>query len=101
MRRNLISAKLPVEIFKEGNQFIAYCPALDISTSAESLAQVRKMFAEMVDIFLEEVTKMGTIGEVLLQCGWRKVSRPKRHWEPPRRQFITELQEEVSIPCPA
>ena len=100
MARNRISAKLHVEIFKEGKQFIAYCPALDISTSAESLAEVRKMFAEMVDIFLQEVIKMGTLEEVLLQSGWRKVSRPKLHWEPPRRQFITELQQEVSIPCP-
>lgn len=101
MSRNLLSAKLPVEIFKEGGQFIAYCPALDISTSAESLTEVRKMFAEMINIFFEEVIKMGTMDEVLSQCGWRKVPRPKMHWEPPKRQFITELQQEVSIPCPA
>lgn len=101
MSRNMISAKLPVEVFKEGKQFVAYCPALDISTSAESLAEARKMFVEMADIFFEEVIKMGTLEDVLLQCGWRKVSRPKLHWEPPKRQFITELQQEVSIPCPA
>ena len=101
MPKNMLSAKLPVEIFKEGGLFIAYCPALDISTSAESLAEVRKMFAEMVNIFFEEVIKMGTMDEVLSQCGWRKVSRPQRHWEPPKRQFITELQQEISIPCPA
>ena len=101
MRKNMLSAKLPGEIFKEGNQFIAYCPALDISTSANSLTEVKKMFAEMVDIFFEEVIKMGTIDEVLSQCGWRKVSKPKKHWEPPKREFITELQQEVSIPCPA
>ena len=34
MPKNMLVAKLPVEIFKEGNQFIAYCPALDISTQA-------------------------------------------------------------------
>ena len=101
MSRSSLSAKLHVEIFKEDKLFVAYCPALDISTSAESLAEVRKMFAEMANIFLEEVIKMGTMDEVLSQCGWRKVSRPKMHWEPPRRQFITELQQEVSIPCPA
>ena len=49
----------------------------------------------------EEVIKMGTMDEVLSQCGWRKVSRPQKHWEPPKRQFITELQQEISIPCPA
>ena len=101
MPKNMLSAKLHVEVFKEGKLFVAYCPALDISTSAETLVQVRKMFAEMVDIFFEEVIKMGTMDKVLSQCGWRKVSRPKRHWEPPKRQFITELQQEVSIPCPA
>ena len=101
MPKNMLAAKLPVEIFKEGNEFIAYCPALDISTSAESLAEVRKMFADMVNIFFEEVIKMGTLEEVLSQCGWRKVSKPKKHWEPPKRRFIKELQQEISIPCPA
>ena len=100
MRNKTLSAKLYVEIFKEGKQFVAYCPALDISTSAETLIEIRKMFTEMVDIFFEEVTKMGTLEEVLSQSGWRKVPKPKLHWEPPKRQFITELQQEVFIPCP-
>ena len=65
MPKNRLAAKLPVDIFKEGNHFIAYCLALDISTSAESLAEVRKMFAEMVNIFFEEVIKMGTMDKVL------------------------------------
>ncbi len=96
-----ISAKLPVEIFKEGDQFIAYCPSLDISTCASTLEGAREMFAELAHIFLSETVKMGTLDDVLLQCGWRKVSRPRLHWEPPRRQFITEIEEQVDIPCPA
>ncbi len=101
MSRKFVTAKLPIEIFKEGGQFIAYCPALDISTCAQTLEEVKKMFSELVDIFFEETIRMGTVEEVLSQCGWNKVSKPRAHWEPPKREFITELQQKISIPCPA
>ena len=100
MPQKTIRAKLPVEIFKEEKQFIAYCPALDISTSADTLAKVKKMFSELVSVFFEETLKMGTLEKVLEQCGWTKATKPKLHWKPPIRRFITELEEEVSLPCP-
>ena len=95
--KKLISVKLSMQIFKEGDEFIAYCPALDISTSASSLEEVKKMFAELVSIFLDETMKMGTLDEVFTQCGWKKVAKK---WEPPATEFITETQQEFNVPCP-
>lgn len=92
-----IKTTLPVQFIREGDEFVAYCPALDISTSASSLEAVKKMFAELVEIFFGETLKMGTIDKVLHECGWRKVG--KRGWHPPVREFITETQQEISIPC--
>lgn len=43
-----IKAELPVIIFKEGKKFVAYSPALDLSTCANTFEQVRKRFAEAV-----------------------------------------------------
>ncbi len=96
----LIGTKLKIAFYKEDGQFIAYCPALDISTAGDTMEEARKNFEELFNVFLEETIKMGTLENVLLECGWKKVSRPKLHWKPPVRRFITEVEEEVSLPCP-
>ena len=92
-----ISVKLPMQVFKEGNEFIAYCPALDISTSANSFEEVQKMFGELVHIFIDEIVKTKSVDKVLTQCGWKKVAKK---WQPPVTEFITESQQEFSVPCP-
>ncbi len=92
-----VSVKLPMQVFREGNAFIAYCPALDISTSASTLPKVQEMFAELVRVFIDELINMGTLDKVLTQCGWKKVAKK---WEPPATEFITESQQEFRVPCP-
>jgi len=64
---------LPVSIFKEGKHFVAYTPALDLSTSAKTFDEVKKRLFEAVQIFFEELTKKGTTEEVLKGLGWHKI----------------------------
>ena len=90
---------LNVVFYKEGNKFIAHSSALNLSTCGDSMEQAKKRFEEMLKIFLEEVDKMGTLEDVLLECGWKKVSYPQKHWQPP--VFVGQDQKEVRIPCPA
>lgn len=75
-----IDLKIPVQFFKEGEIFVAYTPALDLSTSATTFEKVQKRFHEVVEIFFEEVIQQGTIDEVLANLGWQKV---KSKWNPP------------------
>lgn len=91
--------KLSVIFYKEGNKFIAYSPALDLSTSANTFEKAKKRFEEITDIFFNELVKMGTLEDVLIECGWKKARRPKSHWIPPH--FITQTEEVFQIPCPA
>ena len=56
-----LEANLPVIIFKERNRFIAYTPALDISTSGKTFNQVRKNFSILINLFIQESIKKGTI----------------------------------------
>jgi len=89
-----IEAKIPVLFFEEGGKVIAYSPAFDLSTCGDTEEKARNRFAEAVKIFLGEITKMGTLSEVLEECGWRKV--PKKHeWHPP---VYKTTEEAVSIP---
>lgn len=67
-----IQFSLPVSILKEGKVFIAYTPALDLSTSGNTFQDAQKNFVEAVNIFFEELIEMGTIDEVLIGLGWQK-----------------------------
>jgi len=91
--KHFLAVKLPVSIFKEGKYFVAYTPALDLSTSGKSFKEVKRRFSEVVNIFFEELFKKGTLGEVLQELGWRKIHK---EWIPP--SVIAHEQEEVKIP---
>lgn len=95
MKEMKVDVNIPVSIFKEDNTFIAYCPVLDISTSAKSFEQVRSRFHQVVDIFFEETIEKGTLDETLLNYGWKK---EKRTWSPPA--IISCQPEKVSLSLP-
>ena len=50
-----INFKIPVTIFKEKDMFVAYTPALDLSTSGKTFAQVRERIREAINVFFEEI----------------------------------------------
>ncbi len=79
-----VSAKmnisLSVVVFKEGSSYVAYSPALDLSTSAKTDKQARQRFAEATQLFFEELAELGTTVEVLENLGWKKV---RSIWKPP------------------
>ena len=92
MKNKLIKGKIPVIFFKEGNKIIAWSPAIDLSSCGDTEEQARKRFAEAARIFFDEITKMGTVEDVLTECGWKKAT-PEQSWSPP-----TYKQELVQIP---
>lgn len=90
-----IETAIPVLFFEEGGRVIAYSPAFDLSTCGNTEKQARERFAEAIDIFLNELSKMGTLEDVLEECGWEKI--PDTHtWSPPTYKSCTE--ELVRIP---
>ena len=84
--------QLPVSVFKEGKDFVAYTPALDLSTSGKSYEEVKNRFNEVVSIFFEELVKKGTLNEVLGSLGWQKI---KRQWAPP--SLISQESENFQL----
>lgn len=59
MRKLNLEFKLPVSILREGKKYIAYTPALDLSTSGKSYEEAKKRFEEIVNIFLKNLLKKG------------------------------------------
>ena len=80
MKKVIFKAGLPVTIFKEGKSYVAYSPALNLSTSAKTYEKAQSRFVEVVHIFFEELSDMGTTDTVLSSLGWQKI---KSSWRPP------------------
>jgi predicted RNase H-like HicB family nuclease len=72
MKKITFQATLPVIFMREDKQFVAYTPALDLSTSGHTFELARRRFSEAVRIFIEECVSMGTLGSVLKGLGWKK-----------------------------
>ena len=49
-----LNVNLPVSIKREGGVFVAYTPALDISTYGNTKGEAKKSFNELVTVFFEE-----------------------------------------------
>lgn len=81
MAKKYISYDLPVLITKQNRRFVAYTPALDISTSGKSEKEVKKRFVELANTFIEEIITAGTVNDVFAELGWHKV---QRKWTPPQ-----------------
>ena len=82
-----------MSITKQAKSYVAYTPALDISTTGKTEKEVKKRFESLVEIFLDEIFSAGTANEVLRELGW---SRVERKWTPPK--VVRSRSVGVSVP---
>ncbi len=94
MKNYKMEFNMQVSIFMEGNKYVAYSPALDLSTSGDSYSQVKKRFNECVNIFFEEIIEKGTVANVLRDLGWKKI---KSRWNPP--VLISQEIKNIKVPA--
>lgn len=89
-----LEIELPVSFLKEGKKYIAYTPALDLSTSGKSYKETKKRFEEIVNIFFEELIKKGTLEDALSDLGWRRI---QSKWNPP--VIISQEFQTIRVPA--
>ena len=65
--KNLIVTE---EIWKEGKMYTAYCPELDVASCGKTVEQARKNLLEVIQIQLEETSKLGTLTAFLENAGY-------------------------------
>lgn len=92
MKKSSFQIGLPITIFKEGKSYVAYSPALDLSTSASTFEKAQSRFLDATKLFLEELVEMGTLDQVLTGLGWQKV---KTNWQPP--VVVSNYTQPVSL----
>jgi predicted RNase H-like HicB family nuclease len=68
------------QIWKEGDQFIAHAMPLDVVSSGPTVEAAREALDEAVSLFLETAAEVGTLEEVLQECGF---DLQEGHWVSP------------------
>ena len=58
----------------ESNLFVAVCPPLDVASQGEDRDEAIRNLIEALALFLETAFEMGTLPQVLLDCGLQPVS---------------------------
>ena len=71
MAKAAFHTNLTVNFLRVGKRFIAYSPALDLSTSGKTYEEARQRFQEAAQLFFEEIMKKGVLKDVLHDLGWQ------------------------------
>jgi predicted RNase H-like HicB family nuclease len=60
------------QVFKEGTEFVAHTPELDISSCGGTEQKALENLKEAVRLFLKEAGTMGTLNQILEEAGFFK-----------------------------
>lgn len=82
----MMDISVRVEIFKEGDAYVALSPELNVSSFGETVDEAKKSLKEAVGAFIEECETMGTLEEVLEESGFLRINNS---WES-RKPIIEE-----------
>jgi predicted RNase H-like HicB family nuclease len=99
-----IKASVPLLIsVVDSGHYLAYCPALELSSYGDSAADARAAFEEALVLLMEDTIQRGTLEKYLLKLGW---TLRRTAYEPPylpvgllNRQGQIVEQEELLIPA--
>lgn len=68
------------QLFEEGDQIVALCPELNVSSYGDTIEEALDSLQEAVALFLEECQTMGTLEAVLEEAGYIRDSTTSRRW---------------------
>ena len=60
-----------VQIWQEGDQFIAHAMPLDIMSAGATPQQAREALQEAVELFFATASEMGTLSDILAEAGYQ------------------------------
>ncbi len=69
-----MNISLKIEIFKEGDVYVALSPELNVSSFGDTIEDAKKSFKEAVEAFIEECQETGTLEDVLEESGFLKIN---------------------------
>lgn len=81
-------------LFREDGLYIAYCPALDLSSSGETHTEAVSNFYEAFQLYVETCLEAGTLIDDLKQQGWEVKDATIA---PPKFMFLMKKPEFSSL----
>jgi len=76
---------LTIKTWKEGKNFVAYNPELDVASQGKTLSEAQENLREAISLFIETTRKMGTLKQVLEEAGF--LVKNKKEYQLPQLSF--------------
>ena len=70
-----INVKVAVDIYQDGELFIADCKRFGVITQGDTFEEAKYNLIEALSLFVETCFEMGTLEDVLKESGFRSSSR--------------------------
>ena len=90
-----VNVKLGMYLFKEGDSYIVYCPALDLSAYGNSEEHAKKSFEDVFSMTIKYMLNKNTVKEDLTNHGWQIKSLKQKKIKAP--SFDTMLKTNESF----
>jgi predicted RNase H-like HicB family nuclease len=74
----LFEVTLPVKIKKKSGVYVASCNVLNVHSQGYTGKEAEKNIIEAIRLFLEGCFEMGTLEEVMKECGFHSIKNPVR-----------------------
>lgn len=86
-------------LFREDETYIAYCPALDLSSSGETHTEAVSNFYEAFQLYIETCLEAGTLIQDLKQLGWEikdaTIAPPKFMFLMKKPEFSSLIENQI------
>ena len=87
---------LPIIIFKDGNNEIVYCPALDLSGYGKNEDDAKESFKVCLGEFFKYTTNKNTLRKELCRLGWVIKNSKNKPMLPPSMSQLLEENDNFS-----
>jgi predicted RNase H-like HicB family nuclease len=89
-----IHVEYTVQIWKEGNQYVAHAMPLDVMSAGATPDAARTALDEAVHLFLMTATDMGTLDDILREAGY---DQQEGNWVSPVWVAIERRATEIGV----
>ncbi|MFZ7126376.1 MAG: type II toxin-antitoxin system HicB family antitoxin [Desulfobacterales bacterium] len=97
MRKTLtieMQLRVPIKFKVYKRYVVASCPALDVCSQGDSIESAKGALGEALAAFLTSCLERGVLGDVLKNCGFKAVPKPKKHTVKP----LATREDYLNIP---
>ena len=79
--------EIEAEFWKEGHQYVGRANPLNVLSCGDTREEAERALTEAVELFLETAQEMGTLEDILNECGltpvgdvWAQLAKPDRRF---------------------